>query len=106
MEFEGNQLTQNSSASISSTSLEIMPACRGDLVRTMFIVTNTSAVAVATVTKGNTVAVADQGIRLAPGGTYIESNDGGFTCWQGSIQCVSDLAGTLAIVQTFVDRRY
>jgi hypothetical protein len=95
------QLTQNDSASTSATSAEVMHDISGDLVRTMLVITNTSVAAVVTICKGNVPAVQGSGIRLAPSGSYMESSDGGFTCWQGSIQAVSDVAGSIGLVQTF-----
>jgi hypothetical protein len=98
------QITQNDTASVSATSSEVLHNVSGDLVRSMLIITNTSAAAVVTLAKGDIVAVAGSGIRLSPGGSYIESTDSGFTCWQGAIQAVSDIAGSLGVCQTFEKR--
>jgi hypothetical protein len=95
--------TRNSEYTLSATSGEALSGVSStySLKRTQFIITNTSAVAVATITKGTTPAVANQGIILQPNGSYLESTDSGFTCWQGAIQAVGTGAGSLAIVETF-----
>lgn len=71
--------------------------------RTSFIVTNTSALAVVTLSMGVNAAVAGSGIRLTPNGAYIQSTDSGFNSYQGFIQAVSDVAGTIGIVETLED---
>jgi hypothetical protein len=95
------QMIQNSSASVSATSTQVLPAVSGSLVRSQLIITNTSAAAVVTIAKGEISATAGAGIRITPGSSYLESTDSGFRCWQGSVQAVADAAGTVAIVQSF-----
>lgn len=98
------QSSSQSSVTISATSVEAVPVRAGILKRTQLIVTNTSAAAVATITKGNVVAVSGVGIQLQPNGTYVESTDGGYTCWQGPVQVVGTAAGTISVVESFDDQ--
>jgi len=95
----------NTAASIAVTSTNIVPATSTTMIRTMLCITNTSPASIITVSKGDNPAVADQGIRLLPNGSYVESSDSGFMCWQGSIQGIADVAGTVAIVEQFEVRR-
>lgn len=67
--------------------------------RTQLIITNTSAAAVVTVAVGTVPAVANQGIVLQPKQSYLESSDSGFECWQGAVQVIGDVAGSIAIVE-------
>jgi len=68
--------------------------------RTQLIITNTSTAAIVTLCKGDDqLAIAGAGIRLPPNGSYLESTDSGFQCWQGEIQAVADAAGTIAVVE-------
>lgn len=97
----GAQYTANNSATIGATSTTILPERAGVLRRAQFIITNTSAAAVATITKGDIPAIANTGIILQPNGSYLESTDSGFICWQGAIQAVGSAAGTLSVVETF-----
>lgn len=84
----------------SATSAQALPARFGALKRTQFIIINTSA-AVATITKGDNPAIANQGIVLQQNAYYLEGTDGGFVCWQGAIQAIATGAGTLSVVETF-----
>lgn len=95
-----NQSSQNSSVATGTASAPILPMVTGGVIRTQLILVNTSALAVITIIKGDVAAVQGAGIRLTPNGYYAESSDSGFTCWQGAIQAVSDVAGTVSVVQT------
>jgi hypothetical protein len=98
----GIQQAANSTANTSSTSLQILGDRGGSgLKRTSFVITNTSAAAIVTIAKGNNPAVQKVGYVLQPTGNIVESNSEGFECYQGSIQAVSDVAGSIAIVETF-----
>jgi len=99
--MKGNQRSNNSSVSTSATSTQIANAMSGNLRRVQIMLINTSAAAVITITKGNVAAVAGSGIRLIPNAAYYESDDSGYKCWQQEFQAVSDVAGTLAVVETF-----
>lgn len=93
--------TRNSSVSVSTTSTEALSTY--NVKRKMFAITNTSTTAVITIAKGDVAAVAGAGIRLQPNGTYFESNDQGFVCWQGAIQVVADASGTIGVTETIGD---
>jgi len=97
-----NQSSASSSISTSSTSVEIAKNHSGVLKRTQLIIVNTSAAATLTITKGDTAAIAGAGIVLPPNGVYAESTDGGYLCWQGAIQAVSNVAGSVSIVESFI----
>lgn len=96
------QSVRNTNLNVSGTSTEVMATRYGDLRRTQFLITNTSAAAVVTITKGDvTAATSGSGIVLQPLGTYFESSDSGFVCWQGAIQAVSTVAGTIGLTEVF-----
>jgi len=98
------QGTSNSSANVTSTSSQIIKRVTGELERTQIIISNTSDEAVITIAKGENPATANEGIVLLPKTTYFEATDGGYYCWQGEIQAISDENGTLAIVESFQTR--
>lgn len=94
-----SQQSRNSSMSTSMTSAEAIT--KYAYKRSQFVITNTSVAAVVTISKGDVAVVAGAGIVLQPKQSYLESTDSGFECWQGAVQAVSDVAGTIAIVETF-----
>jgi hypothetical protein len=97
------QSSSNRSVTTSGTSTQAVTEVTGGMKRTQLIITNTSAAAVVTIAKGDTVAVAGVGIRLQPNSAYVEATDGGYVCWQGNVQVVSDVAGSVAVVESFVE---
>jgi len=92
-------ISRNASVSVSATSTQAANKVMGGYVRTQIIITNMSAAAIVTITKGIMPAVAGSGIRLPPNGSYLESSDSFFRCWQDEIQVVADAAGTVAVVE-------
>ena len=98
--MEKAQISRSSSVTISGTSTQACSKVMGGFKRIQLIITNTSAAAVATLTKGLNPAVAGYGIRLPPNAAYLESSDNGFQCWQDEIQVIGDAAGTVAVVET------
>lgn len=94
------QLVRNAAAVTGATSARICDKITLGYRRSQLIITNTSAAAVVTITKGSNPAVAGEGIRLNPSGSYLESTDSGFLCWQDEVQAISDVAGSVAIVET------
>jgi len=100
------QGTSNREESVTTDSSQVMPNITGGLQRTQLIITNTSATATITLAKGENAAVANIGIILRPGVSYYESTDGGYICWQGTIQAVGDASGTLSIVEGFKQVNY
>jgi hypothetical protein len=94
------QINSNDSVSIDTTSINVLPARDGiNFIRTQFSISNTSAAAVATVAVSEVAAVAGVGYPLQPKQAYLESSDSGFKCWQGPVQVVSDVAGTVAVTE-------
>lgn len=93
--------TQNTTLSISTTSGTALQATNTH--RVMMVITNISTTAVATVAPGETAAIANSGIVLQPGGSFIQADDGGSMCWQGPVQVIGDASGTIAIVEMFVE---
>ena len=94
------QISRSGSVVVSATTTQACNRVVGGYTRTQLIITNTSAAAVVTITKGMNAAVAGEGIRLSPGSSYLESTDSGFLCWQEELQVVADAAGTIAVVET------
>lgn len=94
------QFSRSSSVTIGASSVQAVEKISGSYKRVQLIITNTSAAAVATISKGIAAAVAGAGIRLPPNGSYLESTDSGFQCWQDEIQVIADAAGTVAVVET------
>jgi len=93
-------LVRNASVTISTSNAIAAKKVQIGYKRTQLIVTNTSAAAVVTLCKADDqLAVAGAGIRLPPNGSYLESSDSGFTCWQGEVQAIADAAGTIAVVE-------
>jgi len=101
--MKGDQSVRNESVSVSATSTQIAPKRPLNLRRTQVIIINTSAAAIVTIAKGEVSAVANNGIRLLPNGSYAEATDGGYTCWNGAIQAISDIAGTISITENFIE---
>jgi len=94
------QLSRSGSVSVSATSTQACGKVMGGFQRMQLIITNTSATATVTISKGLNPAVASSGIKLPPNGSYLESTDSGFICWQDEVQVVADAAGTVAVVET------
>jgi len=96
------QISANNAYTIGTSSTEVLQSLNGTrFKRSQLILVNTSAALNITVMKGSNPVVASTGILLLPGGTYIEGTDGGFNCWQGSIQAISTAAGsTLSVIET------
>ncbi len=95
----GESLVRNSSVTIGAATVQACSKVMLGYRRAQLIITNTSAAAVATIALGDIAAVAGAGIRLPPNGSYLESTDSGFMCWQGAIQIIADAAGTAAVVE-------
>jgi hypothetical protein len=56
---------------------------------------------VVTIAKGDSAAIANQGIVLQPTGIYSESTSEGFKCWSGAVQAIGSGAGSVAIVESW-----
>jgi hypothetical protein len=95
-----NESSANTAFTATTSSKELRPQVIGQVRRTQLIITNIGA-GTLTVTKGDVPAVANNGIILSQNQAYIESDDGGFRCWQGSIQCVASGSLNVTVVETF-----
>jgi hypothetical protein len=54
--------------------------------------------------KGDNSATATLGIPLSTNQNYMESDDGGYTCYQGQFSVYSDIAGTISVTEMLVPR--
>ena len=95
------QASSGFSGTTTTSSLQLLAARSGNLIRTQLIITNTHGTAVLTLFKGESGAVAGAGILLQPLQTYIEASDGGYNCWQGALQGVSNINGSYAGMESF-----
>ena len=89
------------SLSTDTTSIPAMALCSGKVRRKQWSIQNTSAAAVVSIRRGDVAATAGEGLNLLPNGVTAESNDNGYVCWQGPIQVVSDVAGSVAVSEVF-----
>jgi hypothetical protein len=99
VEWDDIDQNQSGTVSVSTTSVQLVPSRLGLHRRTQLIITNTSPTTV-TIVKGGADAVANIGIRLMQNQTYIESDDGGFRCWQGAIQAIASASSTVVFMET------
>jgi len=97
--MENPSICRSGSVTTSSTSTQACNRVMRGYKRTQLVITNTSTTATVTISKGLLAAIAGYGIRLPPNGAYFESSDGSYTCWQDEIQVISDVAGTVAVVE-------
>ena len=97
--FQGTNDTQ---VTTSTTSIQaIGNAGATGLTRTQIIICNVGA-SIVTIRRGETAAIQNQGIVLNPTQNYVEATDGGYTCYQGAVQVISNAAGSVAISEGFV----
>jgi len=87
------QYARNDTVTVAATpTLIAMPRRK----RTTIYITNNGTTAV-TIVKDNLPVVSGSGLIIAPnGGTWVETNETGFTCWQGLIHGIV-AAGTAAV---------
>jgi len=90
------QQTRDSSLAVTTSSQVIIPA---NLKRSGFILTNLGA-GIVSVRKGDTIAVANEGIVLQPNQAYGETDDAQFSCYKGAIQAIGSAAANLAISES------
>ena len=95
--------TRNESLAVGTTSLEVADDLLGRSGgRISIFIRNVSlnAVDIITLTLGTPASVPGAGFVLKPGDFFLDSNDSGYKCWQGTIQgaCVT-ANGVLAIAE-------
>lgn len=93
------QRARNSTQTIDATNEEIAVDIFPPSKRTSITISNISAGAQVITLSFGQYAVANQGIVLSPGDCWTESNDAGYTTWQGAIYAISDLAGGVLAIQ-------
>lgn len=98
------QGSNNFQITVNGSSVQILKPITGELRRTQIIITNISTLGQKiTIAKQENTAVANEGIVLNQGEHYVEATDGGYLCYQGSVQAIaSAAAGALAITESFV----
>lgn len=88
------RISRNESVTTAATSVQAAPARYN---RVGIYITNNNATAI-TISKGDSAAVANQGIPLQPTTTWYEVDSGeGYRCWRGAIQVIGGGAGTIAV---------
>jgi len=90
------QLTRNSTVVVGTAQVEVLAE---NFDRTAFYITNTGGAAV-TLVKGNAAAAVGAGIVLQPNNTWFESKSEGFQCWQGRVQVIAAVAGSVGVSET------
>jgi len=96
--------TRNESIPVDTSSVMIADLVPKSTKRTQLIVINTSTTAKITIVKSDQAAVAGAGIVLNPSGSFAESTDSGYKCYQGKMSAISDVAGgTISIVESYED---
>ena len=96
-----NDPSLNESQTIDNHSDNVLPEMPIGHVRTQFIICNTSTTQKITIVKGKSSALVGKGIVLNPSGSYAESTDGGYKCYQGAIQAIADVdGGSISIVES------
>lgn len=102
---DNDQSTGSIQVSLTAGNNEIvMPARSGALRRTQFTVTNVTVGASMHLNKGNQPASATVGLPMSTNQTYIEGDDGGYTCFQGAIQVYSDINATVQVTEMLESR--
>ena len=95
VEYNRNtKITVGTTSVVASTSKEGLNA-----IRTGIILTNTSTGAQTITVSIDSPAVSGEGIVLYPGGTWLDSKDGGGLPTQRSVNVISDLAGAVLSIQ-------
>jgi hypothetical protein len=89
----------------STANVTLAPEVNKGSKRSQFIICNTSTTQKITIVKKALNAVAGSGIVLNPSGSYGESTDSGFKCYQGAINSIADVDGaTATITESFEDQ--
>jgi len=94
--------TRNDSVAVGVSSVTVSVPRQAGLPRKSIVIRNSSpnAADIITINIGATPAIANAGIILKPNDTYVDSNDGGYICYQGTITAICATAnGVLAIFE-------
>jgi hypothetical protein len=96
------QPTTNKTVTVGTSSILISQKQKR---KTIYIRNTSTTAQVITIALDNfSAAVANQGIVLAPGEYFSDSNSEGYKCWHGDIKAISTAAaGTLAIMEAYED---
>lgn len=89
---------------VGTTSVPVVPARDGNMRRTQITITNETVGASMRVNKGTQAASATVGLPISTTQTYIEGDDGGYTCFQGQFNVRSDIVGTVTVTETLEPR--
>lgn len=90
------QRVLNSTVSVTTSSTQAF-VDRSAARRLAFSIVPLTSGCIVTVAKGLPSAVANNGIVLTQNQPYVESTSENFQCYQGPIQMIADVAGTVAI---------
>lgn len=82
-------------------SVELAPTRLGRNRRKQIVITPITAGVTCYLCKGDTPAVASQGIPLAASQAWVESEDNGVAIYQGAYQIIANGAGTVTISEVF-----
>ncbi len=92
-EFGENRSAENATITVTTTSTELLKAVPE---RDFFYIYNGTAGSFVTVKLGEGDAVANQGVVLAYGQAYAQSDDSGFRAWRGRVVAVSTGTSTVS----------
>lgn len=101
---EQQNVGSNNVTNSGAVSIPIVLARSGNERRTSIIITNSTVGASMRIIKGDSAATATLGIPLSTGQNYMESDDGGYTCYQGQFNVYSDIAGTISVTEMLSPR--
>ena len=100
------QSANNTSASVSGTDAEILPTRLGKSLRIGLTITPLTAGVTVNVSLGDSPATTTKGFQLQPGQVFNQSannaQEATQTVWQGPVHAIATGAGTVAIVEQFV----
>jgi len=92
MNYDYFEPSRNSKVTVGTSSVHVLD--KKD--RKALVLTNRSTGAqVITINQGETAAIANEGIILAPGQSYVDSDSGSYMCWRGNVQAISTAADAI-----------
>lgn len=100
-----NQIAGSKVVTVGTDSVIVSPARSGTMRRTQISISNNTLGANLRIAKGVMPASATNGIPLSTQyATYLEGDDGGYTCFQGDFHVYSDIAATVTVTETLEPR--